>query len=333
MLRLSKDAGSSWSQFAWSNISPIILEDLWAGICSISENVLQKLPPFYANIFWSFAYVNNLFYEQMDTSQLQQNLWFGCVYNSIDWDYYQAGYFMIGQLPNIDGMIDLSELTPQLKKTCCSGSPYLKVCAFQQTLGHFLVNGILGTFVFHDQLLLCCKCLLQQATTTPLSLNNWCVRLNILPLEVPEAEKVFRDMLLFCKITKFREINFKILSQILVMPKVISKVKHVENLAFCVWCGEVAMIEYILLWCSETNHLHDHIKSVVKCLFSDTDWIFGHCKSTINPVIWIINFSIYKSHILACEGHKPQIFEQAYEELVRYQSLFPFKSHLAACKE
>ena len=133
------------------------------------------------------------------------------MYNSIDWDWCQAGYFTIGQLPSIDGKIDLSELTSQLKKTHCSGSPYLKACAFQQTLGSFLVNRIRGTFVFHDQLLLCCKCLLQQVTTTPLSLDNWCVRLNIFPLEVPEAEKVFRNMLLFCKITKFREINIKIL--------------------------------------------------------------------------------------------------------------------------
>ena len=150
----------------------------------------------------------------MDTSQLQQNLWLGCVYNSIDWDWCWARYFMIGQLPSIDGRIDLPELTSQLKKTCCSGSPYLKACAcaFQQTLDSFLVNGIRGTFVFHDQLLLCCKHLLQQVTTIPLSLDNWCVRLNIVPLEVPEAEKVFRNMLLFCKITKFREINFKILS-------------------------------------------------------------------------------------------------------------------------
>ena len=183
----------------------------------------------------------------MDTSQLQHNLWFGCVYNSINWDWCQAGYFMIGQLPNADGRIDLAELTSQLKKANYSGSPYLKACAFQQTLGSFLVHRIPGSFVFHDQLLLCCKHLLQQVTTTPLSLDNWCARSNILPLVVPEAEKVFQKMLLFCKITKFREINFKILSSILVMPKVISKVKYAENLIFCVWCGELATIEHILL--------------------------------------------------------------------------------------
>ncbi len=226
-------------------------------------------------------------------------------------------------MPNVDGKIDLPELISQLKKINCSGSPYLKACVFQQTLGCFLVHGIPRSFVFNDQLLLCCKHLLQQVTTAPLSLNNWCTRLNILPLEVPEVEKVFQEILLFCKITKFREINFKILSQILVMPKVISKVKHAENLAFCVWCGGLAMIEHILLWCPETKHLHDYIKSVVKSPFNYAHWIFGHCKSTINPVIWMVSFSIYKSHILACEGHKPHILE-----LVQYQSLFPFLLNL-----
>ncbi len=44
---------------------------------------------------------------------------------------------------------------------------------------------------------------------------------------------------------------------------------------------------------------------MVKCPFNYADWIFGHCKSAINPVIWIVNFSIYKSHILVCEGYKP----------------------------
>ncbi len=64
---------------------------------------------------------------------------------------------MIGQLPSVDGRIDLSELTSQLKKAHSSGSPYLQAYAFQQALGSYLVNAILGTFVFHDQLLLYCK--------------------------------------------------------------------------------------------------------------------------------------------------------------------------------
>ncbi len=69
------------------------------------------------------------------------------------------------------------------------------------------------------------------------------------------------------------------------MPKVISKVQHAENLALCVWCGEMATIEQVLLWCSETKCLHALINSMVKCPFSDTDWIFGHCKTAINPLI------------------------------------------------
>ncbi len=79
-----------------------------------------------------------------------------------------------------------------------------------------------------------------------LSLDRWCLILQLLPLEVLELERVFCAMLVHCKITKFREINFKILARILATPRILSRVKRAENLEFCVWCGIVANIEHIL---------------------------------------------------------------------------------------
>ncbi len=44
----------------------------------------------------------------------------------------------------------------------------------------------------------------------------------MVPLEVPECEQIFQQMLVSCKITKFRDINFKILARILVMLKILA---------------------------------------------------------------------------------------------------------------
>ncbi len=63
---------------------------------------------------------------------------------------------------------------------------------------------------------------------------------------------IFRYMLRSCHITKFCEINFKILSRILVMPKIVAKIKCNPSLQFCAWCGLVANIEYILCECLTT---------------------------------------------------------------------------------
>ncbi len=63
-----------------------------------------------------------------------------------------------------------------------------------------------------------------------LSLENWNQALDILPLEEFQYQAIFEHMLLACKISKFWEINFKILAQILAMPKIIVKVKGADNL-------------------------------------------------------------------------------------------------------
>ncbi len=50
-----------------------------------------------------------------------------------------------------------------------------------------------------------------------LSLENWNQALDILPLEEFQYQAIFECMLLACKISKFQEINFKILAWILAM--------------------------------------------------------------------------------------------------------------------
>ena len=157
-----------------------------------------------------------------------------------------------------------------------------------------------------------------------LTLTRWCTYLHVLPYEDFQLQAIFHHMLVACKITKFHEINFKILSRILVTPKILSKIKGEENLQWCAWCGELASLEHILLSCEHTKKSH-----WVECTFStehfmDVDWIFGHKTHSYNCLIWICNFTLYKCHLHVCKGFSPDILTQMDYEFACYQSVFHY---------
>ncbi len=60
IIRLWHDAGTSWLTFAWMRVVDMIPGIAWAGMTVCSEALLQKIPPFYAHVVHSFAYVNSL---------------------------------------------------------------------------------------------------------------------------------------------------------------------------------------------------------------------------------------------------------------------------------
>ena len=101
------------------------------GLRLISQTLLSCLPPFYAGMLSSFAYVNNLFYQSIDTSCLPQNLWLGCVNNFIDYKWCAASYLTAGDLPTVDSKLDLIQIIDKLMSFGSMVSPYLRCCAFQ----------------------------------------------------------------------------------------------------------------------------------------------------------------------------------------------------------
>ncbi len=143
-------------------------------------------------------------------------------------------------------------------------------------------------------------------------------------MEEFQCQAIFEWMLLACKISKFQEINFKILAQILATPKIIAKVKGADNLQWCIWCGEMASLEHILLNCCETKKVHSWVVEhfpLPKLLAKH--WIYGLPDKQFNPVIWITNFTIYKCHILACQGTSVSPVTQLDSECARYSNIYP----------
>ncbi len=133
-------------------------------------------------------------------------------------------------------------------------------------------------------------------------------------------------MLVACKVTKFWQINYKILSRILATPKIIAAVCNAENLQWCVWFGALGTLEHILLDCKHTVCLHQFLtqhnifagKKIGAC-----HWIFGSCSTFLNPIFWLCNFAVYKSHLQACNNVLVCPFDQVGFEFERYSGLYP----------
>ena len=68
---------------------------------------MSQLPPFYAHVIRSYAYVNNIYYESVDRCSLPHNLWCGKLYSHVDKDWVAAGLYTIADLPIVQGKINV----------------------------------------------------------------------------------------------------------------------------------------------------------------------------------------------------------------------------------
>ncbi len=105
-------------------------------------------------------------------------------------------------------------------------------------------------------------------------------------------------MLVKCKVTKFWEVNYKILTRILVTPVVITASNPNLGTPMCFVCSGVANLHHILLEYSGTVSLCNYIMETLEVDWPTKYWIFGSMSIYYNPVIWVSNFSIYKVHLL-----------------------------------
>ena len=172
--QLCANCGSPWLKFIWPILTVLIPPELLQGLCSVSEKILNQLPPFYAGVVCSYVYTNNLFYEAFNSSQLPQNLWCGKVYPYVDWDWVNAGFFTVSDLPLVGDKIDVIAVTTRLHNVGYAHLPYLLCCAFQANFAHLLYNDVQGTFVPNELLLLPMKWILCANLATPLRLIRWC---------------------------------------------------------------------------------------------------------------------------------------------------------------
>ncbi len=125
--------------------------------------------------------------------------------------WLRVGLLTAQDLPLHNGKTDLTAITAKLRHL---PDTYVIACQIQTQLGKFLPSGELEvpSSQVNPLLLQQSKALLRADVSQLMSLDKWCKALNLLPLSQDEMKCVFKDVLGCCKISKFWEINYKILS-------------------------------------------------------------------------------------------------------------------------
>ncbi len=90
----------------------------------------------------------------------------------------------------------------------------------------------------------------------------------------------------------------------------------------CFYCGALADVTHILLDCTATMLLHQHVCKSLAVEITPTKWILGH-SHLVNPVIWLTNFTLYKAHLMATEWLTFNINSLLHDTFVSYSALFP----------
>ena len=138
-----------------------------------------------------------------------------------------------------------------------------------------------------------------------------------------EKTKVFHNMLVHCKVTKFWDVNYKILSRILATPVVLHAVNPNLGTLSCIECGAVVGILHILLTCVATKLIREEI-CILMCIdLTDIHWIFGINSIYLLPLIWVVNFGVYKHHLSSFYRQKLSLKISVVNELLHYAVLFP----------
>ncbi len=62
--------------------------------------------------------------------------------------------------------------------------------------------------------------------------------------------------------------------------------------------------------------------------WSNCVWYFGAMKSKLNPIVWVINFAIYKGYLRALEGFQDNLYTLVSRECAQHEYIFPILSSI-----
>ncbi len=212
------------------------------GLTSIDKNILEPLPKFYRAIVHSYCHVNSLFYAKNWGIPLVYNLFGTKNHPKIRPKWLQVGLCTALDLPLQGWTLDLGAIQMLVGK---NPGDFLFCHSIQQQLGFCFPCLTSGGHELHPLLLLQSKNLLTDACSTKLDMFYWEQHLNVIALTQQDKKAIFIRMLKKCKVTKFWEINYKILARILATPVVLAAVLGDVSMMYCSFCGVVFCITLI----------------------------------------------------------------------------------------
>ncbi len=168
---LYSDLGSTWLRHIWPKVEKLVPVELICGLCSLSESQISCLPPFYAAMFHFYVHVNNFFYKSAKFEKLPMNIWGTVKQSKIRYDWCNAGFFTLADLPLSDGKIDFHAILNWLGHG--KSDTYLMCCKIQSQWGKHLPTENFPFNCNFETLIQWCKHLLLQHSTKVQSLQNW----------------------------------------------------------------------------------------------------------------------------------------------------------------
>ncbi len=302
MARISNNRGMTWLRYLWPQLTKNIPSILIQGLHSCPESALIGLDRFYASIIRSYIYVNKIFYDKNKYLALPENLWGQPKSPSININFCNIGLFTVVDLPlkNNDKTIDHVMVQNKFHQNKITFSSFLTCYHLQTVFGNTLSAITEGSHLVCKELVLGAKILLLNNTTEMLSLTKWETFFQKMPKSSIGKQLIFKHMLEFCIYTKFQEVNFKILSRILLTPKILAAVKSEPTLSACPWCKGLGTLEHILITCKIVFSTQNSLVLTNRNLmlpWKDHYWIFRTKRHSLNPIMWVTNFVIYKAFL------------------------------------
>ena len=164
----------------------------------------------------SYSFVNALFYQKNLNIPLSHNLFGTLECPRIKRNWIQAD----SDLPLVGRKLDVDNI--QVLVQGYKASTYMFCCSIQKCLNAFLLVLQVDVSMIHLLLVIQMKALMTMHTSLVLDLSYWERKLQILPMEFSEKKIIFSQMLQKYKVTKFWDVNYKILMHILATTVVLA---------------------------------------------------------------------------------------------------------------
>ena len=267
------------------------------GMTFVSDKWILHLDPFYQDIFRTYTKLAVLAHGLPSEKLYPRNLWASRENKCINKPLVFARYVEVTDLPVINGSIDFAALQMASRDQGSKQSVWLLSISLQEKFKYYLGGAPLDREFLMD-LIKNAKNIYRKTSWTCCALTKWEIALGIPPIDTANTCLIFKRMVKKVKISKLRDNNFKILHRIMATPYLISKVCKEPKISKCFWCDEQADLNHILLGCSVTQKIHNDLIIKLGDL-EDQDWIFGTGNPEINQIIMVVNYELYKVHILA----------------------------------
>ncbi len=100
----------------------------------------------------------------------------------------------------------------------------------------------------------------------------------------------------------------------------------------CFWCGECGTLEHIMLDCrsvqvARNSFVSDNANILPK--WKQKYWVLGTHSDSVNQMIWVVNFVVYKAMLWASTGIVEDLYLLIKSECAQYVSLFPILSEIS----